>query len=108
MSSIARSQVTSKRLHGAGAANPPNHRHRSDMLAAVLQIAGQIAGILEPEPLLDQIVQQTRALLGYHEVAILLLDDNMLVYRACAGRQARLGACLSRSEDSLPAQALRL
>ena len=51
-------------------------RHRSDMLATVLQIAEQIAGILEIEPLSYHIVQQTKALLGYHGAALLLIEGN--------------------------------
>jgi len=79
------------------------------MLAAVLQITGQIAGILNLEPLLDQIAQQTKALLGYREVALLLIEGDMLEYRACAGEHSRrLGTRLPRDEDSIPAQALRL
>jgi len=109
MSSIVQSSTTTKRLHSARAAGPISDHDRSDMLAAVLEIAGQIAGILDLELLLDQIVQQTKALLGYREVALLLVEGDTLAYRACAGEQAqRLGTCLPRDEDSLPAQALRL
>jgi len=79
------------------------------MLAAVLLIAGQIADILDLEPLLDQIAQQTKALFGYRNVALLLVEGDMLEYRACAGEQTeRLGTTLPRDEDSFPAQALRL
>ncbi len=109
MSSTVQSSTTTKRLHSARAAGPISDHDRSDMLAAVLEIAGQIAGILDLELLLDQIVQQTKALLGYREVALLLVEGDTLAYRACAGEQAqRLGTCLPRDEDSLPAQALRL
>src|SRR5688500_15597651 len=99
MSSTAQSQTTTKRRRSAGAASSISDQHRSDMLAAVLQIAGQIAGISYVEPLLDQIAQQTKALLGYREVALLLIEGDMLVYRACAGEQARLGTCLPRDGD---------
>jgi signal transduction histidine kinase len=109
MSSTAQSQTISKKVHRARAASLMSDRHRSDILAAVLQIAGQIAGVLDLEPLLDQIAQQTKALLRYRDVALLLVEGDMLVYRACAGEQMRrLGTCLPRDEDSLPAQALRL
>src|SRR4051812_21281953 len=107
MSSIAPSRIPKKRLHSARAAI--RQHQRSDLLAAVLQIAGQIAGMLEIEPLIDQLAQQAKARLGYPEVAVLLVEGDLLVCRACAGAQAvRQGTSVPRDEDSLPAQALRL
>ena len=67
MSSRTRSQTITKQLRNARAANLMSDRYRSDILAAVLQITGQIAGILDLEPLLDQIVQQTKALFSCSE-----------------------------------------
>ncbi|MEO7909912.1 MAG: GAF domain-containing protein [Roseiflexaceae bacterium] len=59
--------------------------------------------------LLDQIAQQTKAHFSYRHVALLLVEGDMLAYRACAGEQVgRLGTRLPCDEDSLPAQALRL
>jgi signal transduction histidine kinase/ActR/RegA family two-component response regulator len=79
------------------------------MLATVLLIAGEIAGMLDLEPLLDQVAQLTKARFGYRDVALLLLEGDTLAYRACAGQHTdRLGTTLARDEDSLSAQALRL
>jgi signal transduction histidine kinase len=109
MSSTAHSSTTTKRMRSAHAASPISNHHRSSMLAAVLQITGQIGGILDLELLLDQIAQQTKAQFGYHSVALLLAEGEMLAYRACAGEQTQmLGTSLSRDEESIPAQALRL
>jgi len=109
MSSTAQSPAPTKRPRSTRTTRPISDHQRSDLLAAVLQITGQIAGILDLEPLLDQLVQQAKALLGYREVALLLVEGDRLVYRACSGEQARrMGACLPPDEDSLPAQALRL
>jgi signal transduction histidine kinase/ActR/RegA family two-component response regulator len=109
MSGTAPSQIAKKQPHSARAVSSIRDHHRSHKLAAVLQIAGQFAGILGIEPLVEQIAQQTKALLGYRNVALLLIENDMLVYRACAGDQvARLGTYLPRDDDSLPAQALRL
>ena len=47
------------------------------MLATVLQIAHQFAGILDIEPLTDLIAQQTKTLLGYRAVALLLVEGDM-------------------------------
>ncbi len=108
MSSIAQSPTPTKRLRRDRASGPNSQDQRSNLLATVLQITGQITGILDLEPLLDRIAQQTKALLGYREVALLLVEDDLLLYRACAGEQAaRLGTGLPCDEDSLPAQALR-
>jgi GAF domain-containing protein len=107
MSSTAHSPANTKRQRGHQAAGPISH-HRSDMLAAVLQITGQIAGILDLEPLLAQLAQQTRAQFGYSSVALLLVEGDMLMYRACAGEQTqRLGLGLPCDAESLPARALR-
>jgi signal transduction histidine kinase/putative methionine-R-sulfoxide reductase with GAF domain len=107
MSSTAHSPANTKRQRGHRAAGPISH-NRSDMLAAVLQITGQIAGILDLEPLLNQLAQQTRVQFGYHSVALLLVEGDMLMYRAYAGEQAqRLGLGLPCDAASLPAQALR-
>jgi signal transduction histidine kinase len=79
------------------------------LLAAVLQIAGQIAGILEIDLLLDQIARQTQMLLGYRKVALLLAEGDTLAYRAVAGEHSALpGDCLPLDGGSLPARALRL
>ena len=108
MSSTVRSQAITKRLRSPRAASLRDDHQRSDMLAAVLQIAGVIAGIRDLKPLLEQIVQQTKALFGYHNVALLLVEGDMLTYRACVGEQTwRLGIGLLRDGDSIPAQALR-
>src|SRR5262249_42169233 len=107
MSSTARPLVATKRQRGHCVTSPSSEHNRSDVLAAVLQIAGQIAGILEIDPLVDRITQQTQALLGYRDVALLLVEDDTLAYRACAGEQARLGSHIALHGDSMPAQALR-
>ena len=100
MSSTAQSQTITKKVHRARAASLMSDRHRSDILAAVLQIAGQIAGILDLEPLLDQIAQQTKALLGYRDVALLLVEGDMLAYRACAGEQTLLPSLVNHLMQS--------
>src|SRR5262245_25156487 len=103
MSSTARPLVATKRQRGHCVTSPSSEHNRSDVLAAVLQIAG----ILEIDPLVDRITQQTQALLGYRDVALLLVEDDTLAYRACAGEQARLGSHIALHGDSMPAQALR-
>ena len=109
MSSTAQSSATTKRPRSARPAGQFSNNHRSNMLATVLQIAGQITGILDLEPLLNQVAQQTKVHFGYRDVALLMVNGDMLAYRACAGEHARrLGTSLPRDEDSLPAQALRL
>ena len=79
-----------KQVRSALAHRQPDQQRisrRSDMLAAVLQITGQIAGILDLEPLLDQIAQPDQgALLGYREVALLLLEDGNMLVVSCLCR----------------------
>src|SRR4051794_6382042 len=105
MSSTAQSPTTTKRQRSAQSASPISNHHRSNMLATVLQITGVIAGILDLEPLLDQIVQQTKAYFGYRSVALLLVEDDTLTYQACAGEHIRrLGTSLPYNEESVSAQ----
>jgi signal transduction histidine kinase/putative methionine-R-sulfoxide reductase with GAF domain len=107
MSSTAR-PLAAKRLRCHRASSPNSAHDRSNLFATVLQIAGQFAGILDLDPLLDQIARQTQMLLSY-EVALLLVEGDTLTYCAIAGEHnAVLGADLPLNGDSLPAQALRL
>ncbi|HEU5103800.1 MAG TPA: GAF domain-containing protein, partial [Roseiflexaceae bacterium] len=79
------------------------------MPTILLQIVGQFAGILEFEPLIEQIARQTQAHLRCREVALLIQEGDQLVYRARAGQESgQLGDSVPLQSDSLPAQALRL
>src|SRR5690349_538170 len=109
MSNPAQPLRATKQPSAPREANGTAGADRSALLATLLHITGRFAGILEFEPLIEQIACQTQALLGCREVALLIVEGDQLVYRACAGQSlGQLGDPLPLHGDSLPAQALRL
>src|SRR5689334_1541426 len=98
MPNTAQRLTATKRPSASRDTSRSHESDRAALLATLLQITGQFAGILEFDPLIEQIVQQTQALLGCREVALLLVDGDRLVYHARAGQASgQLG-------DQLPLQ----
>ena len=61
---------------------------RADLLAVIIEIARQVAQILDTEDLIQTIVQQTQTAFAYYHVGLLLPEGGSLVFRAVAGALA--------------------
>jgi signal transduction histidine kinase len=75
---------------------------RADLLFAIIEIARQIAQILEIDDLIPAIVKRIQAAFGYYHVGLLLPEGDSLVYRAVAGALAEPPALQLRSTADHP------
>jgi signal transduction histidine kinase/ActR/RegA family two-component response regulator len=101
-------RVVRPRSRDQVAARHASQAERTNQLAAALQIAAQIAGKLDLDPLLDTIARRIQTVFGYQRASVLLHEDALLIYRAVAGgRGAPLGTRVALESERLPAQAVR-